>query len=365
MKFSGLSLALGLLGICSVATAQEKPFDDRFYIAPQVSYGLFSEDNGLDLDDNYGFGGAIGKPITKWLNLEAYYFKFPGVDIENGGPGAEVDEIEGYGLTALFFPDHDAIPLYFLAGYAYGDFNTEAPIQNEEAQFIDAGVGYIQPLNDYGIALRGEYRYRNIHVDGNTPNDFSENFDAHVLSLYLQVPLGAPPEPLPVAKAKPAPAPVQPAQPTDSDGDGVPDNRDQCPGTPPGTQVNAQGCPVAKAAPIVLKGVTFEFNSARLTSDATRRLDNVVNALNSSSNINVKIEGHTDSIGSASYNEKLSDQRAASVRQYLEQHGIASNRLTSRGYGETRPVAPNTKPNGADNPEGRAQNRRVELHVKK
>lgn len=362
MKIQSTLIAAVLLGASASAVAQEKPFDGRFYIAPQISYGFFSEDNGLDLDHDYGFGGAIGKPITKWLNLEAYYFQFPGVDIKNGGPGSEVDEIEGYGLTALFFPDHDAIPLYFLAGYAYGDFNTEGPIQNEEANFIDAGLGYIQPLNDYGIALRGEYRYRNINVDSGSPNNFDENFDAHVVSLYLQVPLGAPP----VAAAAPAPAPTPapvPAQPLDSDGDGVPDNRDQCPGTPAGTQVDANGCPIEKAAPIVLKGVTFEFDSAKLTSSATGRLDNVVNALKGSQSLEVLVEGHTDSLGGAAYNLELSDQRAASVKQYLVDHGVAPSRLDSKGFGETQPVAPNTKPNGEDNPAGRAQNRRVELEV--
>jgi len=363
MKALGISLAIALIGASSASFAQEKPFDGRFYVAPQISYGFFSEDNGLDIADEYGYGGAIGKPITKWLNLEAYYFNFNNVDISNGAPGAQVDKIQGYGLTALFFPDHDAIPLYFLAGYAYGDFDTENPDQNEAAQFIDAGVGYIQPLNDYGIALRGEYRYRNIHVDGGTPNTYEENFDGHVLSVYLQIPLGSPPpKPAPAPQPQPVAAPVQPA---DSDGDGVPDNRDQCPGTPAGIQVDANGCPVAKAAPIVLKGVTFEFNSARLTSDATRRLNNVVNALKGSPSIQVLIEGHTDSIGGASYNLELSKERAASVRQYLVDHGINSNRMNSKGFGETQPVAPNTKPNGADNPAGRAQNRRVELEVTK
>lgn len=362
MKLLKSALLLGALVASSASFAENKPFDGRFYIAPQVSYGLFSNDNGLNLDDHYGYGGAIGKPITKWLNLEAYYFRFDDIDIRNGGSGSEVDT-NGYGLTALFFPDHDKLPVYFLVGYAYGDFETRNPIQNEEANFIDGGIGYIQPLNNYGIALRGEYRYRTIDVDGNTPNQFKSNFGGHILSLYLQIPLGPPPEPAP-APVKPAPQPAPaPAQPIDSDGDGVPDDRDECPGTPPGTQVNAQGCPQSKTAPIVLKGVTFEFNSAKLTSQATQRLDNVVNALQGSPSIQVRVEGHTDSIGSAAYNLKLSDQRAASVKQYLVNHGISAQRLTSKGYGETRPVAPNTKPNGKDNPAGRAQNRRVELHV--
>lgn len=358
MKLLKYALLLGTLGASSVSMAQQKPFDGRFYVAPQVSYGLFSEDNGLNLGDRYGYGGAIGKPITKWLNLEGYYFQFNDIDIRNGARGAHVNS-NGYGLTALFFPEHDKIPVYFLVGYAYGHFKTRQPIQNEQANYIDGGVGYIQPLNDYGIALRGEYRYRTIDVDGNSPNRFKSNFGGHVLSLYLQIPLGAAPQAI-VATPQATPAP---AQPVDSDGDGVADNLDQCPGTPPGTQVNPQGCPVAKAAPIVLKGVTFEFNSDRLTSEAAQRLDNVINALQSSADIQVRIEGNTDSIGNAAYNQKLSEQRAASVKRYLVDHGISAQRLTSKGYGETRPVAPNNKPNGADNPAGRAQNRRVELHV--
>jgi outer membrane protein OmpA-like peptidoglycan-associated protein len=88
-----------------------------------------------------------------------------------------------------------------------------------------------------------------------------------------------------------------------------------------------------------------------------------VNALSASEQIEVRIEGHTDSIGGASYNLKLSKERAASVRQYLIDRGIAADRLTSEGYGESQPIAANNKPNGADNPSGRAKNRRVELEV--
>lgn len=157
----------------------------------------------------------------------------------------------------------------------------------------------------------------------------------------------------------------QPASPVDNDDDGVPDNTDQCPGTPPAAPVNTSGCPLAKQAPVILKGVTFEFNSARLTGPAGQRLNNVANALKSSPEIDIRIKGHTDSIGSAAYNLKLSRERGASVQRYLVSHGIGARRLSSQGFGETRPIAPNVKPNGADNPAGRAQNRRVELHVVK
>ncbi|MES1930793.1 OmpA/MotB protein [Salinisphaera dokdonensis CL-ES53] len=143
----------------------------------------------------------------------------------------------------------------------------------------------------------------------------------------------------------------------DDDGDGVPNSRDRCPGTPMGTQVDARGCPIEKQAPIVLKGVTFEFDSARLTAQAESRLDNVAEALQSSESMQVRVSGHTDSTGSDAYNETLSQNRADSVKRYLVNEGIDGSRMTTRGYGESRPVATN------ETAAGRAQNRRVELDV--
>jgi OmpA-OmpF porin, OOP family len=77
----------------------------------------------------------------------------------------------------------------------------------------------------------------------------------------------------------------------------------------------------------------------------------------------VTIEGHTDSIGSESYNQRLSERRALAVKHYLVSRGVAGDRLDTVGYGESRPVAPNKTPDGKDNPEGRAMNRRAELKV--
>lgn len=79
----------------------------------------------------------------------------------------------------------------------------------------------------------------------------------------------------------------------------------------------------------------------------------------------VMIEGHTDSKGTEPYNQKLSERRAQAVFNYFVDKGISSSRMQTIGYGETRPIASNTKPNGSDNPEGRALNRRVELRVMK
>lgn len=361
-----LAVVLGLV-VSANAWGESKEMDKRFYIAPMVSYGFFDSDSTagttVDPDDKVGGTLAIGKPIGHPLNLEAYGFLFNNVDDNNSGQDGD---LSGYGLDALLFPARDTFPIYGILGVAIGDydFSGSGGVFNAgdgDADYLDAGVGYMQKLNHYGLALRAEYRYRHASVEVRNAQDL--HFNDHIVSLGLQIPLGAPPaEPEPEHEAQPAPPPPAP-EPQDSDNDGVIDKNDECPGTPAGTEVNAKGCPVEKKAPIVLKGVHFEYDSAKLTADAERRLDNVVNALKASTDIEVRIEGHTDSKGTDAYNMRLSDQRAASVKRYLVEHGIPADRLTSKGYGETEPVAPNTNPDGSDNPEGRAKNRRVELEV--
>lgn len=347
--------------------------DKRFYIAPMATYWNFNEDT-LDPDDAFGGTIAVGKTLTKYLALELFAFHFNGADNEGTQfPAVEDIDATGYGVSALFFPIRDIFPVFGLAsiGQSEYEFNGGTLIDEQDADFLDIGIGFLAPLADFGIdnrydiAIRGEVRFRSNDIELDFSDDELESRET-VASLGLHIPLGAkaeppPPPPAPVAPV-PVPAPV-PAAPVDSDGDGVPDNRDQCPGSPPGTPVDANGCPLKKDEPIILKGVNFEFNSATLTSQAQDRLNNVVNALSGSPDIKVRIEGHTDSKGSASYNLNLSRERAASVSSYLTSHGIDGSRLQSEGFGETRPIAPNTKPSGADNPAGRAQNRRVELHV--
>jgi OOP family OmpA-OmpF porin len=163
-----------------------------------------------------------------------------------------------------------------------------------------------------------------------------------------------PPAPQPVAAAPPpAPPPPPPPEP-DSDGDGVVDRLDRCPGTPRGTKVDAHGCPDVL---MVLTGVNFKFDSSQIEPASAQILDQAVNELRKASSVNVRIVGHTDSIGSDDYNMKLSHRRADAVRNYLVNHGISASRLTTEGRGESQPVASN------DTDAGRFQNRRVELHV--
>ncbi|MFZ2725512.1 MAG: OmpA family protein, partial [Methylococcaceae bacterium] len=103
--------------------------------------------------------------------------------------------------------------------------------------------------------------------------------------------------------------------------------------------------------------ITFATDSATLTPQAQSALDSVANVLNQYGDSTVNITGHTDDIGSDSYNQRLSEQRASSVSAYLAQKGVNYNRLSQRGMGEKMPKVPNT------NEANRAQNRRVELAI--
>ena len=123
--------------------------------------------------------------------------------------------------------------------------------------------------------------------------------------------------------------------------------------------------PVAAAAPasppvgrkFILRGVNFDFDKASIRPDATPVLDEAVRTLRDQPDIDVRVEGYTDAIGSDAYNQRLSERRAKAVMNYLVSRGIAPSRLQAVGYGESNPVASN------ETAEGRAQNRRAELVV--
>lgn len=115
----------------------------------------------------------------------------------------------------------------------------------------------------------------------------------------------------------------------------------------------------------MLGDVLFDFDKAAIRPAAEPTLRDIASLVKSSSAGVVTIEGHTDSKGSASYNKELSLRRAKAVAQWLASQGVDPARLSTKGLGDTRPVQPNKLANGADNPQGRAQNRRVEFVLPK
>ncbi len=170
----------------------------------------------------------------------------------------------------------------------------------------------------------------------------------------------------------------------DSDGDGVVDSKDRCPATPAGRKVDADGCeldsdgdgivdaldacptvfaktadgcppPVVAPKKMVLEGVNFDNDEAALSAESAAILDQAAATLKEWGDVKVEVAGHTDSRSTDDYNMTLSQRRAESVRSYLIGKGVAAERLTARGYGESQPVAEN------ETEDGRAKNRRVEL----
>ncbi|MEC9356854.1 MAG: OmpA family protein [Pseudomonadota bacterium] len=368
-----LACSLAILAPIGASHAQDRDqdYDSRPYVSILGSY------IGPDTDrynNDYGWGGRLlyGVPLSRWVNLELGGF---GYFTEH-----EVDSHKDHtsGLSAdLMFPfTQSAIRPFALLGGGYVHQNLAA--KSDDDYYLNAGLGLLGDISDR-VAMRTDVRYQYIDSDfGAVPG--SDPLGDLMVNLGVQVALGDKPEP----PAPPPPAPPPP--PPDSDGDGVLDRVDQCPNTPAGVRVDSRGCPldsdgdkvpdymdrcpntpvglrvdstgcVIEKQTIVLQNVNFEFDSAQLTASAKESLLKVARGLSDQTSMKVEIAGHTDSKGSDAYNMKLSDRRAAAVREFLISQGVSSSQLSSRGYGEEDPVADNSTETG------RAQNRRVEFRV--
>jgi outer membrane protein OmpA-like peptidoglycan-associated protein len=112
--------------------------------------------------------------------------------------------------------------------------------------------------------------------------------------------------------------------------------------------------------------VLFDFDKADIRSDAKNALKQAADIVRDKAKGTVRVEGHTDGKGSESYNQKLSDRRANSVKDwFVKKEGLKNVKFSTRGFGAKNPVAPNTKTDGSDDPEGRQKNRRVEIVIGK
>jgi outer membrane protein OmpA-like peptidoglycan-associated protein len=145
----------------------------------------------------------------------------------------------------------------------------------------------------------------------------------------------------------------------DTDSDKVIDGEDKCP-LQAGIKENG-GCPVMekpkKGQRIVLEGIYFDFNKATIKPESEPALQKALQTLVFFPDITVEIGGHTDNKGGKKYNQKLSEQRAQSVKDWLVAHGVAANRTTVKGYGMDKPIASNKTE------DGRAKNRRIEYLI--
>ncbi|MDT4855034.1 Outer membrane porin F [compost metagenome] len=157
--------------------------------------------------------------------------------------------------------------------------------------------------------------------------------------------------------AKPKPV-MPPVSCSDTDGDGVCDNLDNCPNTPANVTVDATGCPIAAEAVRVELDVKFDFDNSSVKESSYGDIKSLADFMKEYPSSSTVVEGHTDSVGTDAYNQRLSEKRANAVREVLVyRFGVDGNRVSAVGYGESRPVSSNATA------EGRSLNRRVEAGV--
>ncbi|MCT7496092.1 OmpA family protein [Aliarcobacter cryaerophilus] len=246
--------------------------------------------------------------------------------------------VKNYGLTNDF-------SLYALAGLGVEFFDHELSHHQEDGLFGNYGLGMKYQLMD-SLALKFDVRHL---------INFNHGDNTMLYTLGLAVPFGERTKAAPVVEA-PAPVAVTPAPVADkdSDGDGVIDRLDQCPNTPKGAKVDSVGC-----ITLINLNVNFDTNKSDIKDIYSTRIHEFANVMNVDKRLKADIEGHTDSVGSDAYNQKLSERRAASVVKALTELGVEKSRLKAVGYGKTRPIASN------ETAEGRAENRRVQAVMTK
>jgi OOP family OmpA-OmpF porin len=339
----------------SVPSADSRCVDDRWYLSP---FGTFMQPGG----DRKAFGGwgggmGIGKMINEWLNLEVrgLWMNYSNNIQDVGGQ----TDLTGGTVDALFFFDRDVFSPYWVAavGGVNESWRSANGYGNQSSQFLfQTGLGATVELAD-NFLLRADVRYQlqtansrtvTNPITGNGRTFGNDVFNDLVVNAGFVIPLGE--KPMPVAAA--APAAVDDCSTRDSDGDGVNDCDDKCPGTMKGAKVDEYGCLVR----IELRGVNFHYDSAELTETAKGILDDVSTGLIASGETkDIEVQGHTSTEGTDQYNMKLSQRRAASVVDYLKLKGVPNN-LYPKGYGE---MYPKVSPDRTE--EERSVNRRVEL----
>lgn len=367
------TFVLATMAALATTTAVKAEGDDfRWYWSPMVNYT--SPDSDRNSDGGAGFGVALGKPINQSWNIEAALNR--GKTKLDAGRGDQ--KFTGFGIDALYFFDRNpSFAPYGVLGL--GSLKSATSTNDDRAGMANVGLGFMKQLGD-SMSLRADARYRWSNAGKNLPGTrSSDNFGDWLLNVGLNIPFGE----VPKAAAKPLVA-EKPA-PIDSDGDGVFDDADRCPGTPRGVKVDAQGCPLdsdgdgvldnADKCPdtpkgdrvdsngcslpktINLKGVNFDNDKSKIRKDASAILEEATTTLQRYPTMRVEVAGHTDSKASDAYNQKLSESRAKAVADYFVSKGVAADRLTTKGYGESQPVADNKTA------AGRAENRRVELRI--
>lgn len=329
-----------LTAVPAMAISGDEP--GSVYLGPRL--GVFGTDSDRRVIENnsvQSFGGGFdsmlggiegGYQFTPEWGTRIYYDYLRG-DLENSSDHS-TGKSYGVDLVYNFSPN-----FYGALGVNSTEFSD---LSN---QFVRLGAGYKKFISEnWAINFEGAVQQ--------DEGDFTDFMFMTGLRYYFggtQTSTYTKPEPAP------APQPVAPVV-KDSDGDGVMDDKDKCPNTQTGFKVDADGCVMYENETVTRELlVTFALNSAEISSGQEIDVRETAEFLREYPQLDVVIEGHTDDTGAATYNQQLSDRRAKAIGDSLvNDFGIAASRVTTVGYGESRPKYPN------DSAENRAKNRRIE-----
>ncbi|WP_313956862.1 OmpA family protein [Aliarcobacter cryaerophilus] len=313
--------------------------DYKYEITPLIGGGLGEGNHSLER--NYANAGlALGFNQSEDSLIDQFELGFlrtvQDVDGKNAVRNQDTSITRVFGNLVKDYGLTTDLSLYALAGLGVEFFDNELTKHQKDGLFGNYGVGLKYQLTD-AMALKFDLR----HLIS------AQNGDSTLLYNFgLAIPFGEK-----AAKVAPvaAPAPIAAkAAPKDSDGDGVIDELDQCPDTMKGAKVDSVGCMT-----LINLNVNFDTAKSEIKDIYGTRIHDFAKVMNTDKKLKADIEGHTDSVGSDKYNQKLSERRAASVVKALTELGVEKSRLKAVGYGESKPIASN------ETVEGRAENRRV------
>jgi OmpA-OmpF porin, OOP family len=335
--------AMVVLGLMtSGAAVASDDFDDRWYVSGTL--GNVWADNDRGIRDHALYAVGLGKYINADWSLELQYGQDKG-KFTNRNASWRNRELS---LTSRhFFTDNQVWRPYLSWGVGALRHRATLPTGGDISGTnlaLHAGGGLQAKISDR-VNIRTGLDYRYDMNDKTVAR--SDGFGDLIASVGVTVALGraAPPPPPPAAPAPPPPAAPPP-----------PVAEPPCPPARPGQIVGPDGCPIDVV--IDLRGVNFDFDRSTLRPESIATLDEAVKILKQYDVIRVEVAGHTCNIGSAEYNQGLSERRARVVYDYLVNNGIAQDRLNWVGYGLTQPIASNATR------DGREENRRTELRVR-
>ena len=350
MNKTKIFCAIAAAGMLCGAGPVSADADQPWHVTGQVG-GMKMDSSRQTRDSDVWWSVGFGRFFGNNFSLDLEYDEFSGTFKDDVvlGPGVTYDQwgLKNIGLMGRYFFTDKSVRPY--AAFGLGMLDHRNVFDEGSALSTSLGLG-LQGKFSKHVSGRAQVLWRKDNDGASTDHSHYTDF---IYSIGLNFDFGGKPPP-PPPPAEPPPPPPPPPNP-DLDGDGVLNEHDKCPNTRPGAVVDLDGCEVE--AVIELEGVHFDFDKATLKPEAKAVLDGAAALLNKHERVVVEVAGHTDSMGPENYNQGLSERRANAVKDYLTAKGVQAQRLSSRGYGESMPVASN------DTEAGRAENRRVELIV--